>query len=78
MTLWPEWMINKWCKDVPNAMYPAEWPDSEGDDPIAIHTLEGVMMANINDYIIKGIEGEIYPCNPIIFHKTYEPIAYED
>lgn len=38
-----------------------------------IHTLEGVMRANIGDWIIKGINGEFYPCKPDIFEKTYEP-----
>ena len=29
------------------------------------------MLANIGDYIIKGINGEFYPCKPDIFEKTY-------
>lgn len=37
-----------------------------------IETLEGVMKANIGDYIIKGVNGEIYPCKPDIFEKTYD------
>ena len=37
-----------------------------------INTLEGVMHANFGDYIIKGVNGEIYPCKPDIFEKTYE------
>ncbi len=37
-----------------------------------INTLEGSMKANQGDYIIKGINGEIYPCKPDIFEKTYE------
>ncbi len=36
-----------------------------------IDTLEGVMTANIGDWIIKGIKGEIYPCKPDIFEETY-------
>jgi response regulator of citrate/malate metabolism len=39
-----------------------------------INTLEGVMRAEIGDYIIKGIKGEIYPCKPDIFEQTYEEI----
>lgn len=39
-----------------------------------IHTLEGVMTASIGDWIIKGVSGEIYPCKPDIFEKTYEPV----
>ena len=39
-----------------------------------IQTLEGVMKARPGDYIIQGINGEIYPCKPDIFEKTYEAI----
>lgn len=39
-----------------------------------IKTLEGVMTADIGDYIIKGINGEFYPCKPDIFNKTYEKV----
>lgn len=37
-----------------------------------ILTLEGVMKANIGDYIIKGVRGEFYPCKEDIFIETYE------
>lgn len=37
-----------------------------------ISTLEGEMTASINDYIIKGVKGEFYPCKPDIFEQTYE------
>lgn len=37
-----------------------------------IKTLEGTMTANDGDWIIKGVNGEIYPCKPDIFEKTYE------
>lgn len=39
---------------------------------IPIATLEGVMTASVGDYIVKGINGEFYPCKPDIFEKTYE------
>lgn len=39
-----------------------------------IETLEGKMRADIGDYIIKGVNGEFYPCKPDIFHKTYDII----
>ena len=41
---------------------------------LKIRTLEGEIIANTNDYIIKGIMGEFYPCKPDIFEKTYEKI----
>lgn len=37
-----------------------------------IKTLEGVMTANFKDFIIQGVQGEVYPCKPDIFEKTYE------
>ena len=48
-----------------------------GDGPfgIAIETLEGVMVAAPGDWIIRGVQGEFYPCKPDIFEATYEPIS---
>lgn len=43
----------------------------EDENTIIIHTLEGDMKAEINDYIIKGVKGEFYPCKPDIFEETY-------
>lgn len=42
------------------------------DGQFKITTLEGVHVANINDYIIRGVKGEFYPCKPDIFEMTYE------
>lgn len=44
---------------------PQEWD-------LFIQTLEGNMKASIGDYIIKGLNGEFYPCKPDIFHKSYD------
>lgn len=44
------------------------------DVKLKIHTLEGVMTADLGDYIIQGIKGEIYPCKPDIFEATYEKV----
>ena len=41
---------------------------------IVIKTLEGNIVASVNDYIIKGVSGEFYPCKPNIFEKTYEEV----
>ena len=41
---------------------------------IVIRTLEGDMEASIGDYIIKGVNGEFYPCKPDIFLATYEEV----
>ena len=39
---------------------------------IEIPTLEGIMLCRPNDWLIKGIKGEFYPCKPDIFRATYE------
>jgi len=39
-----------------------------------IATLEGLMEVSPNDYVIKGVKGEFYPCKPDIFELTYEEI----
>jgi len=49
-----------------------ERPEQFG--PLLIHTLEGDMMAQEGDWIIKGVKGEFYPCKPDIFAATYEPV----
>ena len=49
------------------------YADYEGDNPaLRIQTLEGEITASLGDFIIKGIQGEFYPCKPDIFHKTYD------
>lgn len=44
------------------------------NEDLVIRTLEGNMKANVGDYIIKGVNGEFYPCKPDIFEKTYEKV----
>ena len=39
-----------------------------------IKTLEGDLYLSKGDFIIKGVNGEFYPCKPDIFEKTYEPV----
>ncbi len=46
-------------------------------DEIAIETLEGVMKASIDDYIIKGVNGEFCPCKPDVLEKTYDIVGDE-
>lgn len=41
---------------------------------IPIATLEGTVTASLGDWIIKGVNGEFYPCKPDIFAKTYESV----
>jgi hypothetical protein len=50
-----------------------QWMSVGGE--LVIFTLEGDMRANAGDWIIKGVNGEFYPCKPDIFAKTYEAVA---
>lgn len=41
---------------------------------LKVETLEGTMTADVYDWIIRGIKGELYPCKPGIFEATYESV----
>lgn len=43
------------------------------DGSLTIMTLEGDHRAEIGDWVIQGVKGELYPCKPDIFEMTYEP-----
>lgn len=60
-------MLNEWVGSVTDPIFvvPGE---------CHIRTLEGVMNVSVGDYIIKGVNGEFYPCKPDIFNKTYEKV----
>ena len=66
--------------DLGNHMLVARWIDRNGGtalvpavDPwLIIRTLEGDTRADIGDYVIRGVQGEFYPCKPDIFEATYE------
>lgn len=51
-------------------------PDSS--DVLLIDTLEGTMEANEGWYVIKGIKGEFYPCDPDVFVKSYDDVPAPD
>lgn len=44
------------------------------DKTFKLFTLEGNMYVMLNDWVIKGIKGECYPCKPDIFDLTYEKV----
>ena len=54
------------------------WQASEerGVTDVVIRTLEGDMSVSPGDWIIRGIQGELYPCKPNIFTQTYEPVPF--
>jgi hypothetical protein len=64
-----------------NEEYPA-WESDDGTlghgaapEQILVLTLEGPVSASIGDWIIRGIQGEFYPCKPDIFLATYELVT---
>ncbi|MEM9605861.1 MAG: hypothetical protein AAGA99_00455 [Actinomycetota bacterium] len=63
-----EWVPNAYVQYVQG---PMGLPDQYR---LMIPTLEGVMEAGTGDWIIKGVQGEFYPCKPDIFEQTYEPL----
>lgn len=56
--------ITDWCRALSF--------DDVGGSP-KIVTLEGNLHVSSGDWIIKGVQGEFYPCKPDIFEATYEP-----
>ncbi len=61
----PDWLKEAYARD--------EWTFNA--DGITIRTLEGEMRAEKGDWIIRGVQGELYPCKPDIFAATYETAA---
>lgn len=51
------------------------WAMRDGAVCLLINTLEGEMIARQDDWIIKGVKGEFYPCKPDIFAATYEAVT---
>lgn len=50
-------------------------PDQRYDQVFEIVTLEGAMTVSKGDWVIRGVQGEFYPCKPSIFEQTYEPAS---
>lgn len=44
------------------------------EEELLVSTLEGIMKVSVGDFIIQGVNGELYPCKPDIFEKTYEKV----
>jgi hypothetical protein len=71
---WPYWLNEAWNRGSrgANSVHPI---GTLAEDPaLRIVTLEGDHRCEINDWIIQGVAGELYPCKPDIFAKTYEPL----
>ena len=63
-----------------NAIEVSEWSGGEAKfmspamPSVFIRTLEGSMRADVGDFVIRGVQGEFYPCKPDIFEATYEAV----
>ncbi|MGL5271465.1 MAG: hypothetical protein ACRC7I_13260 [Selenomonadaceae bacterium] len=70
--------VPKWAIDALNGFTLQIGSFDFKDDPagLYIRTLEGTMRIDIGDFIIQGVNGELYPCKPDIFEKTYEKVEY--
>ena len=66
-------IIAKWCGGRHLSSIKSSDPPIEYEC-IDIPTLEGVMTARHGDWIIRGVQGEFYPCKPDIFAATYEAV----
>ncbi len=71
---WPDWLNRAWNgdRDKEGTLQRVDM-DNELPDQLEIVTLEGKHLVSWGDFIIQGVNGEIYPCKPDIFEKTYEP-----
>ena len=64
----PSWLADAFEAEPTQPGAARQW-----NNHIRIFTLEGVLEASPNDWIIRGVKGELYPCKPEIFAATYEP-----
>lgn len=70
---WPTWLHDAWNRG--RETVGAVYRTTPGfDDTISIKTREGELLVSWNDWIIMGVQGELYPCKPNIFALTYEPV----
>lgn len=69
---WPEWLRAAWGLRVSDMG--AVFPPGLDAYMLAIRTLEGIVLIDWGDYIVRGAEGEIYPCKPDLFEATYEAV----
>lgn len=76
---WPRWLHEAWNieEGIEGALSPLLTLEGELclTRRLTIQTLEGMQLVGWNDYIIQGIQGEIYPCKPDIFEATYEKVV---
>lgn len=73
---WPNWLKCAWEKSSleEGAFYHKYFMRGNTyESLLCINTLEGEHIVSVNDWIIKGVLGEIYPCKNEVFEITYDP-----
>lgn len=74
----PDWAMDKISNNEIILLSPTSGRHSPfehmNDTYCVIRTIEGIMTGLHGDYIVQNIDGEIYPCKPDIFEKTYQKI----
>jgi len=73
---WPEWFCDAVSAQMVITYGTGKFAAPTDDCYCTIQTLEGIMRCDENDWIIQGVNGELYPCKPDIFDKTYELVEY--
>lgn len=68
----PDWAVKAFEEKI---IFFDEFDSESSPAELFIKTLEGVHHASVGDYIIRGVNGELYPCKPDIFEKTYEVVV---
>jgi len=68
---WPKWLIA--ARDLDTDKRNSLFLDVHNN--MRIMTLEGAHFVTPGDFIIQGVQGELYPCKPDIFHATYNPVV---
>ncbi len=73
---WPQWLHYAWSigRDEEGVLQRADMT-ADMPDLLEIVTLEGKHTVSWDDWIIRGVKGEIYPCKPDIFDATYEAVG---
>ena len=67
----PDWAVVAFEDGV---MYYDNFVPGEPPCELFINTLEGIHHVSINDYVIRGVKSELYPCKPDVFEQTYEKV----
>lgn len=67
----PDWAVKAFEEGI---MYYDSLNEREEPCELFIRTLEGRHHVSVHDYVIQKVNGELYPCKPDIFEKTYENV----